>query len=664
MTEPTFHGNADQQVLAAQVFKIMTGQGAMFASETAIRQTLTNLADFFVAQKKAERSTVTTQIDAAMRANGAVFAREEHGEEVTYITSKQGSYQPRSEQNNHMFKRRLFEPEHPLPIDDISVVVTTTRPALTTVEPVFISDYWQRQVGILPEEELEGEQPDAEAVQAAPVDQVEQEEAVAEVLELVTAPIAEQPVVEQPVVEQPVVEQPVVEQPVVEQPAIKPPVVKQPAVVEMPAPVAPVAALVVGTMLTLPNGVQIDLRRPASDLMSQYGATLVSQLRSKLDSDPLRRIVMFGSDAFPEMQVANFGKNDLRRIRDYIQQERQQPLLDTEIIADLFYHNPRQADYEAFRFALNYRLSKEKDFEFVGVEGARLWSAKGLPALGSKRVKASDLGQITGYIEEGFDDSLQDQSAEMIRKSGQLSHVLTFFEWEYGVLPLTRALAALLPTPLLAEQRTAVLRFDSPQRFTSALVELRYPTGNRGGSLTGMEEFFHENLVPGALLTIARTAEPQVFTIAYEEQQEATDRLLMLDEKKNKFAFVNLPYFVAVDEDMLVNQQRYGRLRNLKSLPMNERRKSEDVLEHVFDIIGEPVGTRTEPRNMAAANNLLVAMNVLRPTSRSFLEHLLKEGDRFEADGGRDGVWFYTPEVVEATQQNTDDEYDDDDDDY
>jgi hypothetical protein len=412
-------------------------------------------------------------------------------------------------------------------------------------------------------------------------------------------------------------------------------------------------------MLTLPNGVQIDLRRPAADLMGQYGPTLIAQFRQAIESDPLRRIVTFGNDAYPEAAVDSFGKNDLRRIRDYLL-ETGEPMLDTQIIADIFYHNPRQNDYETFRFALNYRLGREKDFEFVGVEGARLWSTKGMPAIGTKRVKASEMGQLTGYLEEGFDDSLAEQSAEAIRRGGSLSHILTFFEWEYGILPYTKALAALLPTPLLSDQRTAVLRFESPQHYTSALAELRYPTGNRGGWLQGLEDFFHEHLVPGAMITIARTAEPHIFTLTYEEQEPTQDRLLTLDEKKNKLAFANVTYYCAVDEDMLVNQQQFGRLRNLKSLPMSERRKADVTLEHVFETVGEPVGTRSEPRYQATTGELFVGLNVLRPASRDYLSHLLNDGDLFENSGG--DTWAYGPPPVEVeeTEVEEEDYYDDD----
>ena len=609
--KPTFSGNADQRALAEQIFRIMRTQGSLFATDAPIRQTLGNLVDFFAAQRKADPAQVQQEIDTALRKNHSVFTREERDGDVIYVISRLGAYRPRPVDQTHMFKHRLYEPDNPLPVDDISVVVTTTRPALTTVEPVFISDYWQQQAGVAPTTIEPADE--TEAVAAEPAEQA----VVAETVEETAVPIV------------------------------------APVVVPVPSQI--------NTLVTLPNGVQIDLRRSVEDLMGQYGPTLVAQFRAALENDPLRRIVTFGNDVFPEAAVANFGKNDLRRIRDYLM-ETGEPLLDTQIIADIFYHNPRQGDYEPFRFALNYRLNREKDFEFVGVAGARLWSTKGLPAIGGKRIKASEMGQIAGYLEEDFDDSLADQNAESIRQGGTLSHLLTFFEWEYGVLPFTKALGALLPAPLLPDQRTAMLRFESPQHYTSALVELRYPTGNRGGWLQGLEEFFHERLVAGALITLARTEEPHIFTLTYEEQAEAEERLLVLDEKKNKFAFANVTYYCLVDNDMLLNQQHYGRLRNLKSLPMNERRKADVVLEHVFETVGEPVGTRSEPRYYVAADDLYVALNVLRPASRSYLEHLLEQGDFFQPDETTPGAWYYTPppEISEDEDEDlVEEEYED-----
>lgn len=144
----------------------------------------------------------------------------------------------------------------------------------------------------------------------------------------------------------------------------------------------------------------------------------------------------------------------------------------------------------------------------------------------------------------------------------------------------------LLPLP---DQRTAVLRFESPQHYSNYLVEVRYPTGNRGGWLQGLEDFFREYLVPGALITISRTDAVNVFNITYEEAGETTERLLTFDEKKNRFAFANLTFYCAVDDDLLPTQNRYGKLRNLKAFPMSERRKAEMILEHVCETMGERV---------------------------------------------------------------------------
>jgi hypothetical protein len=338
------------------------------------------------------------------------------------------------------------------------------------------------------------------------------------------------------------------------------------------------------------------------------------------------------------------GKNDLRRIRDYIM-EVGEPLLDTAIIADLYYHNPRHSDYEGFRFSLNYRLSREKDFEFVGVEGARLWSTKGLSITRTKRVKISEMGQLTNYLtEEVFDDSLELQSVAAIYEQGTVDRLLSFFEWEYGILPLDGSLSALFPPPLLAEQRSAVLRIESPQHYVNFLVEVRYPTGNRGGWVQGFEAFFHEHLVAGALVTLGRTEEPNIFTITYEEVPASSERLLMLDEKKNKFAFSDTSFYCTVDEDQMVSQQRFGRLKNLKALPMGERRKGDVVLRHVFETIGDRQGSRDEPIYRVNLDDLYVAYNVLRPVSVSYLRSLIESDEECYPDDSSPDIYYYQPE--------------------
>jgi hypothetical protein len=86
------------------------------------------------------------------------------------------------------------------------------------------------------------------------------------------------------------------------------------------------------------------------------------------------------------------------------------------------------------------------------------------------------------------------------------------------------------------------------------------------------------------------------------------------------------------------------------------------MLEHVFETVGDPVGTRSEPRYRTTASKLLVAMNVLRPASQDYLQHLLKESDLYQPDDANAGSWLFTPPPTVEEDDDEDDMYDDEDD--
>ncbi|NJM08814.1 hypothetical protein HC891_25405, partial [Candidatus Gracilibacteria bacterium] len=150
MTVNTFNGTTEQQALVEEIHRLMMGQSVLFAVDAPIRQSVANLADYLAPRYNSTPEAFAAIIDAALSANSDLFAREEVDGTVRFVTSRLGNYVPRNDVDTHSFKVRLYEPENPLPIDDISVVVSTSRPSITTVEPVFISDYWQVQAGLTP----------------------------------------------------------------------------------------------------------------------------------------------------------------------------------------------------------------------------------------------------------------------------------------------------------------------------------------------------------------------------------------------------------------------------------------------------------------------------------------------------------------------------------
>lgn len=632
-TSPVFAGSGVQAELAARVFGIMARQAASLGVNAPVRQTLRNLTAYFATLPASDRGKLANSeaelaalIDTALRANDAIFAREERDGQVIYQTTRQGRPATPPEPDRYLFAQRLHTPAAPYAVVDISDVVTPMRSVLTTVEPTLISQYWLKQARL--------------AADAPPIDDADALDDDATELDDDEASVASGETPDVPDDGETIV-------------------VGEAAVA--PQPVSAGAALP-DTMITLANALQIDMRRPVAELMAQYGPTLVSMLRTAIENDPERHIVTFGNQALPTGKLTSFGKNEVRRVADYLR-ERGEPLLDTQIIADIFYHNPRQADYGPFRFSLNYALRREKEFDFVGVAGAHLWTLKNMPAIGTKRVKPGEMGQFTGYLEEGFDDSDREHDLDAIRQQGEYSHVLTGFEWEYGVLPYSRALATILPHAMLVKQSSAVLRFYWPQHHLTTIAELRFPTGNKGGWLQGLETAFRQVLVPGALITLSRTADPHLFNLRYDEDDEQEDRILSLDETKKtaKFGFTALRFACAVDSGMLVNQAQFGRLRSLKASSMNERRRADLMLEQVFQTIGTPVGTRGMPRYEADEPRLYAALNVLRPASRALLRHLLATGASY-APGARPEAWVYAPPPMPSTDDDAgDDEFVDDD---
>src|SRR3712207_2675610 len=110
---------------------------------------------------------------------------------------------------------------------------------------------------------------------------------------------------------------------------------------------------------------------------------LRAALATRLEGDD--RFVAFGDRYYAEDLVERYSRGEFRRIREYIQEETI-PLSDDTLLQDLFNRRPNDPAYEAVRFALNYRLSREKrEFEFVGTRDSRLWMTTGLPRSEERR---------------------------------------------------------------------------------------------------------------------------------------------------------------------------------------------------------------------------------------------------------------------------------------
>jgi hypothetical protein len=201
--------------------------------------------------------------------------------------------------------------------------------------------------------------------------------------------------------------------------------------------------------------------------------------------------------------------------------------------------------------------------------------------------------------------------------------VVTFYEYSLGLLPYDADMQRLLPAPLDAEQRSAVLTFEIPQSYTTYLVELRYPTPNRGGFLLGLDDFYADSLVPGAMISISATENDGHYKVEFLATDSQSARLLELDDRRApRYLFRPTTYTCAVADEWLISEDRFPNLGSEKPLADKIRRRNDALLKATFERIGLPDGSGGY---LASFEDLLAAINIERPFSESLLRATLEQ---------------------------------------
>ncbi len=374
-----------------------------------------------------------------------------------------------------------------------------------------------------------------------------------------------------------------------------------------------------------------------SDVSGVEDDALAAAITARLSADV--RIASFNNQWMTEDRVPRLSRGDLRRIKEYIQ-EQEQPLADDVLVQDVLGVRTNSPDFDLMRFAINFRLSREhRDFDFVGTNEQRFWSTSTLPQIGTTRRKPNELGTDYRFLLDAAPANPEYRSVDSVL------HVVTFFEYYHGLLPYDAEIQALLPAPVLPDQRTAMLTFETPQSYTTFLVELRYPTPNRGGFILGLDDFFSENLIPGALIQIQRTDNDGHYRVEFLPAASQTARLLELDERRSqRYVFHEVQYGCEVEDAMVLSEERFPGLANERPVDEKVRRRPEALVSAIFERIGQKVG----PGFSAGFDDLYAAVNIERPFSEKLLRRVLDtdETGAFAKDPDNDNVYSFVPTTI------------------
>lgn len=543
LAAPAFDGTDAQKELATELFQIFRAQGRFFSDTAPIRLSLSQLADV-MAQRQPKGKDWPKRVDAALAASAAVFAREEDGDEVYFVTSRQGTPPtgPSGRRDQVLTTRFATpEPKRERPVREVRVK-TPSESMLPTVDTTYTA---------------------APVVDTVPFEVVS------------TSP--------------------------------------------EPAPVAAPS-----------EAHEID---PATADEQEIAAAIRQALGGEIS------VARWGDRWMGEERLQRLSRGDLRRIEDFVREQSTGVATDAEIAQDVLGVRPNAAGYESTLFAVNFRLSREtREFEYLGSAANGVWSLANPAAIGTTKRKASEIGQDYRVLLE------YGESTEAVEE-GLVEHILSFYEYTYGVLPLDANMRSIMPEAGFRDQRAARITFESPQTSETVVAELRFPTGNRGGFIAGLETFFAENLVPGAVLTIEKTDQPLHYLLEYFQVSGEDRKLLHLDEKKGKYIFRPTTYYCATQDEFVLSENRLPRMADQKPLDERTKRRPELVVAAAFERAGENVQTADNPKYYALFSDLLAAANIERPVPAELLRDILTSDTypEFSADETTEDAFFYTP---------------------
>jgi len=412
-------------------------------------------------------------------------------------------------------------------------------------------------------------------------------------------------------------------------------------------------------VLRLEDGTLIHLSTAPDELWSKLQSRFYRHPPKEWFGNP--HVLLFGGRWLFDVLLMPLKDEDLSTVRDYLRRQ-QGAVSDIDILRDIFHVTPQDSAFERWRFTLSYRLherAQELGIEYVGTAQEWRWTAhpspvvrpprphrlRGTEGLRAKRVSLSKLAAQLAAGNEALDLPPERTGNQWQPTRQTWEYVLTYYDWDNGILPYNRGAQSLIP-PLLEGQRQAVLHFVAEQMhdqpFEVTLCRRSKAQWLHGEELQG---FFQGYLVPGARVYVDRTEVALNYKIRYRPTPPSLRRILFFADGRTRPQIRQVEMACEVDEHMLLAEGRYTNVESLARLDLLDRRTAPEVLARVFELVGE----RDEETGLFRArfDDLFPLLCVTKPYSKDYVSLILRDRKRypwFRSDDARGPDWFvYDP---------------------
>lgn len=226
---------------------------------------------------------------------------------------------------------------------------------------------------------------------------------------------------------------------------------------------------------------------------------------------------------------------------------------------------------------------------------------------------------------KGSHDTYQ-SSTNWLRQLNEVTHVLSYYEWENGLLSINREFAKLIP-PIPLDQHAVSIELYLPQlRVEPYLLQIVRDVETGMPFLTApiLQEFFHYHLLAGAKIELKLGNTDETYVLRFFEVDVHTVTVLIYDNSSREFVFRELEIHCEVDNDRVLAESRFSNLEGLKRIDITDPRMAERVIWDAFESVGE---LDDNGRWIAEGRKLIDAVMQEKPYSSEYLSQILS-GDR------------------------------------